>query len=440
MELEIAAGVAILLAMLFLATIDLAFAHISDVGLRRLSAEAEDGKNVSSAQFLREIVENRPRFRFALSSAIQVLLVAFVVVITLLTTRFTQSRTALVLTALGLGIAFTVLFRQIVPRLFVVNEPEKRLLFLLPVVRPLYAIASVVSAPFTPPPKTRGDIHRTEITTSPEASDEDDEDNDEDFQALMDVGEAEGIIEEEERELIESMVEFSDTRAGEIMTPRTEICAIPLNATVREARDLMVDEKYSRLPVYRETIDNVEGMIYVRDLLQAWAEGRENESIQSLLRDPYFVPETKPANELLKSMQSEHVQIAIVIDEYGGVAGIVTVEDILEEIVGEIEDEDIEDEEIIEIIEGEDGYWDVLGSTEIGKIERLFDMEIEDDDFTTIAGLITTDAGYVPKVGETLNFRGLEVQILRADEKKVALVRLRKNEPESIHVSREPTP
>ena len=136
-------------------------------------------------------------------------------------------------------------------------------------------------------------------------------------------------------------------------------------------------------------------------------------------------------------MQSDHVQIAIVIDEYGGVAGIVTVEDILEEIVGEIEDEDIEDEEIIEIIEGEGGYWDVLGSTEIGKIERLFDMEIEDDDFTTIAGLITTDAGYVPKVGETLNFRGLEVKILRADEKKIGLVRLKKHEPEDLTISGE---
>lgn len=440
MELEIAAGIVILLVMLFLATIDLAFAHISDVGLRRLSAEAEaeGGDTNSAAHFLREIVENRPRFRFALSSAIQVLIVAFAVVVTQLTTRFTESRAALVLTALGLGIGFTVLLRQIVPRMFVVGDPEKRLMFLLPVVRPLYRIASTLSAPFTPPPKARGDLHRTEITASPDAGEEDDEDNDEDFQALMDVGEAEGIIEEEERELIESMVEFSDTRAGEIMTPRTEICGIPINATVREARDLMVEEKYSRLPAYRDTIDNVEGMLYVRDLLQAWAEGRENEPIRTLLRDPYFVPETKPANELLKSMQSEHVQIAIVIDEYGGVAGIVTVEDILEEIVGEIEDEDIEDEEIIEIIEGDDGYWDVLGSTEIGKIERLFNMEIEDDDFTTIAGLITTDAGYVPRAGETLHFRGLEVKILRADEKRVGLVRLRKQEPEPAPTSTEP--
>jgi CBS domain containing-hemolysin-like protein len=125
------------------------------------------------------------------------------------------------------------------------------------------------------------------------------------------------------------------------------------------------------------------------------------------------------------------MQIAIVIDEYGGVAGIVTVEDIIEEIVGEIEDEDIEAEEIIEIIEGEGGYFDVLGSTEIGKIERLFDLEIEDDDFTTIAGLVTSEVGYVPKEQEKLTVRGLDIEILRADEKRIHLLRLRRAEEET---------
>ena len=227
------------------------------------------------------------------------------------------------------------------------------------------------------------------------------------------------------------MYEFSETRAAEIMTPRTEICALPITATVKEARDLIIEEKYSRLPVYRDSIDNVEGVIYVRDLLNAWADGNENQTIETLLRPAFFAPETKSAAELLKSMQSNHVQIAIVVDEYGGVAGLVTVEDILEEIVGEIEDEDIEAEEIIEIIEGEDGYLDVLGSTEIGKIERKLEMEIEDEDFTTIAGLVTSETGYIPKTGEKLSFRGIDVEILRADEKRINLLRIRKTENET---------
>ncbi len=224
------------------------------------------------------------------------------------------------------------------------------------------------------------------------------------------------------------MVEFSETRAAEIMTPRTEICALPIKATVREARDLMVEEKYSRLPVYRDSIDNIEGVIYVRDLLQAWSEQKESQPIEPILRPAFFVPETKTASELLKTMQVDHVQIAIVVDEYGGVAGLVTVEDILEEIVGEIEDEDIEEEEIIEIVEGSDGYWEVLGSTEIDKIERLLDLDFSDDDFTTIAGLVTTEEGHVPKVGEKLDIRGLDIEVLEADEKRIGRLRLRKTD------------
>jgi putative hemolysin len=426
MEIEIALAVLILIAMVLLATVDLAFSHLSDVGLRRLASESEDSENQRTARFLREILEFRPRFRLALSATIQILLVASAVIITLIGVRVTTTRTTLVVFSILIGLVITVIFRQVLPRLFVRNDPDKKFLFLLPIVRPLYRFLYTVTKPFSARSRSK-EQQKLEMTIAPESADDRDDDNDEDFQALMEVGEAEGIIEEEERELIESMVEFSDTRTGEIMTPRTEICAVTVGTTARAARDLMTEEKYSRLPVYRETIDNVEGIIYVRDLLQAWADGKEDAPIDGMLRDAYFVPETKTASELLKSMQVNHVQIAIVIDEYGGVAGIVTLEDILEEIVGEIEDEDTEDEEIIEIIEGEDGYWDVLGSTDIDKIERLFDIELEDDEYTTVAGLITSEAGYVPKTGETLTLRGLEACVLKADEKKIGLVRLRRS-------------
>ena len=425
MEIEIFLAVVILFAMIFLATVDLAFSHLSDVGLRRLASESEDSQNEKTALFLREIQEYRPRFRLALSSSIQILLVSFAVLTTLIGMWLDLSQTGLVFFALGIALVATVVFRQVLPRLIIRNNPEKKFLFLLPIVRPLYRFVYAVTSPFSSGPKSKEQL-KLESTVAPDAAEDKDDDNDEDFQALMEVGEAEGIIEEKERELIESMVEFSETRAGEIMTPRTEICAVAVGSSVRQARNLMTEEKYSRLPVYRESIDNVEGVIYVRDLLQAWADGKEDEVIDGMLRDAYFVPETKTASELLKNMQVNHVQIAIVIDEYGGVAGIVTVEDIIEEIVGEIEDEDSEEEEIIEIIEGESGYWDVLGSTDIDKIERLFDVELEDDDYTTVAGMITSEAGYVPKTGDILTLRGLEARILRADEKKVGLVRLRK--------------
>ena len=431
MELEIVVAAIVLLAMVFLATVDMAFSHLSDVGLRRISSDEEFAEKRSVA-FLREILENRQRFRFALSSTIQIILIVFTVLLTdIIISQYAERGIALTL-SLVIGIGATVLLRQILPRILVRKNPERKLIFLLPAIRPIYVVATFFLEPISKRSKARQKIDATE---TPETAEERAEDNAEDFHALMEVGEAEGIIEESDRELIETMVEFSDTRAGEIMTPRTEIVAIAIDSSIKQARDLIVEKKYSRIPVYRDTIDNIEGMIYVRDLLQAWAEGKHDEPVSEVLRDAFFVPETKTAAELLKTMQNNHVQIAVVIDEYGGVAGLITVEDILEEIVGEIEDED-EDEEIVEIIQGADGYWDVIGSTEIDKIERLFDADLEDEDYTTIAGLVTSEAGYVPKIGERLELRGLSVEIIKADEKKLHLIRLRKAED----VIDEPTP
>ena len=428
MELEIASLVLILLVLVFLATIDTAFARLSDVSLRRLATDAEERHKTSSARLLREILEDRPRFRLLLSSAIQILLIGFTVVLTLFVNIFIEEDWKLLAVALVSALALTVLLRQVLPRLLVSTNTENKLLFLLPAVRPLYTFGRVVM-PTSPPLSTKERL-KLETTLAPDVSDERQEEmDDDDFQALMEVGEAEGIIEESEREMIETMVELSDTRAGEIMTPRTDICALPITATIRDARDLINEQKYSRIPVYRESIDNIEGILYVRDLLQSMTFGSEDRPVAEILRDAYFVPETKPANELLKAMQQNHVQIAIVIDEYGGVAGVVTIEDIIEEIVGEIEDEDIEEEEIIEIVEGGDGYYDVLGSTDIDKIERLFDLEFEDEDFTTVAGFVTSEAGYVPHVGEKLSIRGLDVELLRGDDKKLQLLRLRRHEP-----------
>jgi CBS domain containing-hemolysin-like protein len=430
MEIEIAIAVLILIVLTFFATVDMAFVQLSDLGLRRLTSDTVEDVRVNTP-FMREILENRPRFRFALSASIQILLIIFSVLVTFICLRFYPvERVQLLFASLAIGLALSGIFRQFIPRFITLKNPERILLFLLPAIRPIYGLLTFVSDPFG---TLNADKAQVDLSVVPNQIEEieDDDDNNDSIQALIEAGEAEGIIEEEERELIENVVGFGDTLAHEVMTPRTEIRALPLASTVSEARDLIVEEKYSRLPVYREQIDNVEGMIYVRDLLQFWTNGRESETIENLpnlLRPVNFVPETKPISELLKEMQTARVQMAMVIDEYGGVAGLITVEDILEELVGEIEDEDTEQEEIIEIIESSDkSYFDVLGSVEIGKIERLFDMEIEDDDFTTIAGLVISDLGYVPKVGENMHLRGLDVEILQTDDRKINLLRLRKS-------------
>jgi CBS domain containing-hemolysin-like protein len=429
MELEIGITCLLLVALTFLATVDMAFAQLSDVGLRLLISEVEEQTAARSTPFLKEILENRPRFRFTISAAVQIMLVAVSVLITSISLRLftpsaTFSQTRLVLVALVAGLTLAFIFRQLIPRLITLRNPEGILLLSLPLVRPFYRLLSFAADPL----HRLFDRMRRERPQPEKRLDEEEEDNGDDIQALIDVGEEEGILEGEEAERIHSIIEFGDTRVNEVMTPRTEIVALPITATVREARDVMIDSKYSRLPVYREQIDNIEGLIYVRDLLQCWPENREDETIASLLRLVYFVPETKPAADLLEEMQKAHVQMALVIDEYGGIAGLVTVEDILEEIVGEIEDEDIEHEEIVEIVEGRDGYYEVLGSTEIAKIERLFDMEIEDDDFTTIAGLVISESGYVPRAGAHLTLRGLDVEVLDADERRINRLRLRRAE------------
>src|SRR5690242_9514442 len=420
MELEIGLALVLLIVLSLLATVDMAFAQLSDVGLRRLIGENGDKPEPRSRLFLRQALENRPRFSFALSATIQILLVVVAVLITSISLYlFPDPR--LVLVGLFAGLILAGIFRQLIPLFISTRNPEGTLLFLMPVVRPFFPLMAFVADPFQrlfDRSKSRGQV------VEDEAQEEDDDDSG--VQALIDVGAAEGILEEEEGALIHSIIEFGDTRVSEVMTPRPDIVAVPETATVREARDVMLVSKYSRLPVYRDQIDGVYGIIYVRDLLQCWANGREDENIKPLVRNVYFIPETKPVADLLEEMQKAHVQLAMVIDEYGGVCGLVTVEDILEEIVGEIEDEDILGEELEDIIEGPDGSYEVLGSTEIGKIERLFDMEIEDDDFTTIAGLVINESGRVPDVGERLLIRGLEVEVFEADERRLLRLRVRK--------------
>jgi putative hemolysin len=423
MQIEFALTALLLAILSILATVDLALGQLSDVGLRRLIGEAEEREKSRSAGFLKQVLENRPRFSFAISATIQILLVVVAVLVTSISLELFADR-RFVLVGLFTGLLLAGIFRQLIPLLISTRDPEGTLLFLLPIIRPYLPLMVFLADPFH---RLFDRTKRKEQIEEQSAEDED-EDSVDDIQALIEVGEAEGILEEEEGQLIHSILEFGDTRVSEVMTPRPDIVAITVDATVREGRDIMIESKYSRLPVYRDQIDNVEGMIYVRDLMECWPDGKEDESIAPLVRPVYFVPETKPVAELLEEMQKAHAHLAMVIDEYGGVSGLVTVEDILEEIVGEIEDEDIGGEELKEIVEACEGCYEVQGSTEIGKIERLFDMEIEADDFTTIAGLVINESGKVPRPGDHLVFRGLDVQVLEADERRIGRLLLKRAE------------
>lgn len=425
MEIELAVSFLLLLAMTFLATVDMAFGQLSDVGLRRLAGEVEEHPASRTTPFLREILENRARFSFSISATIQILLIAFAVLVTHISVRWVADGNLGILISLAAGLVLAGIFRQFIPRFISLRNPEGKLLFLLPFLRPFYGALVFAAEPWHRPFERLREQEEIQVATA----EEEEGDDADDIQALIDVGEAEGIIEEEERELIHSAFEFGDKTVEEVMTPRTAIVALPHSATVREVRNIMIESRHSRVPVYRDQIDNVEGIIYVRDLLPSLAMGKADSPIAPFIRPVYFVPETKPVAKLLREMQKAHAYLAMVIDEYGGVAGLVTVEDILEEIVGEIEDEDISGDDAEEIVAAGEGVYEVQGGTEIGKVERLFDMEIEADDFTTIAGLVIAEKGSVPRQGERMTLRGIEVEILDADEKRISRLRLRRVEP-----------
>jgi putative hemolysin len=237
------------------------------------------------------------------------------------------------------------------------------------------------------------------------------------------------LIEGEGRKLLQSIVDFGGTLVREVMTPRPDIVAIRDNSTIADLRALFREQEYSRFPVYRENLDNIVGVVFVKDLIQLLDGAITPDApIEGLLRPATFVPETKRVPELLKEFQRKQVQIAIVVDEYGGTAGLVTIEDLLEEIVGEIRDEyDVETEPVVD--EGH-GSFVFSAKVSIDEFRDRLDVEIEDDGFETVGGYLLTRVGRVPAVGETFEIDGLTIEVLEAERRRIHKVRVRKAAPE----------
>ena len=244
----------------------------------------------------------------------------------------------------------------------------------------------------------------------------------EDLQELIQAGEQEGLIEKGEGELLQSVVEFGDKVVREAMTPRPEIAAIEINSSLEDLRKLFREKRQTRYPVYSGQFDHVEGIVSVRDLMELPPEEQTRATLRSLVRPIFFVPETKPVKELLKELQQSTTQMAIVIDEYGSVAGLVTIEDLVEEIVGEIRDE-VEPHER-DITKESPNTYIVAGHTELAHIADQLHVEIERGDYSTVAGFLLAHLGYVPSPGEKVQKNGLTFEVLEANERSVLKVRL----------------
>ena len=261
----------------------------------------------------------------------------------------------------------------------------------------------------------------------PNANEEEEPTPAENIEALISAGTEEGLIEEEDRELIQSVVEFGDKVVREVMTPRPNMVAISAGATLQQLRQMVINEQYSRFPVYEQNIDNVIGFVHVRDMFEQEESQRENRTVRELVRPILFVPETKPVSDLMRQMQQENTHMVIVVDEYGNTAGLATLEDLLEVIIGEIRDEHEPDSDVKE--DGQGGYI-VSGNFDLDRVGDLFDSfhREEEIESTTVGGLVSEWLGRVPKSGEVVERDGIRIEVLASDELRVEQVRLSKSQ------------
>ena len=244
----------------------------------------------------------------------------------------------------------------------------------------------------------------------------------EEIMTMVDAGQEVGLIEADEKEMIYSVFALGDTLAREVMVPRIDVVALDVQVSLDEALDVIIGAGLSRIPVYEDTVDNVIGGLYAKDLLQVWRENREVVSLRDVLRSPYFVPESKPLDELLQDMQLHKVHMAIVVDEYGGTAGVVTIEDVVEELVGEIQDEYDSEEPFVEQTSDQEFIFNAR--VDLDDVNRLMGTAFHTDLYDTLGGFIYSQLGKVPAAGETIHFDGLIIQVLSVTGRRIRKVRV----------------
>ena len=289
--------------------------------------------------------------------------------------------------------------------------------FFLPVLGPLLVLSSPLT--FVSRRLQEREDEDKEETDEPREATEDA------IETFLDEAQEEGIIEKEEESLLRGVVEFGSTLVREIMTPRVKMVCIRKDATIERLRELIRKEQYSRIPVYKDRIDNIEGIVIAKDLLEYADSAQKNLPIEGLIRPVIFIPESMEVSALLKEFKRVQVKLAIVVDEHGGVSGLVTMEDLVEEIVGEILDEyDLEEPRIIE--NGPQDFT-VSGEVEVEELEDRFDRDLAEDDFLTAGGLVTHQLGRLPRKGETVFHKGLGFEVLDVDPKRVKKLRVREH-------------
>jgi len=323
---------------------------------------------------------------------------------------------------LGL-LLIVIIFNRFLPFVFFMRTKGQWLARWVPVLRFLIYLA-------VPATLVLGFLRSVTALTK-EHSEEQPETQAEAVDALIEAGQEEGILDESNRDLIQSAVEFGEKTVREAMKPRPDIVAVPTNTTVEQFVDLLREKPYSRVPVFEGTIHNIKGIVYAQDVLQVPDTEARARTLDTLMRkDVYFVPESKRGSDLLREMQKNNIRMAIVVDEYGGVAGLVTIEDLVEEIVGEIGDE----HEKTEVTRESDHSYVVAGNMDVDRLDELFGMRPAGKESATVAGLVSELAGRIPQKGEVIEEDGLRFEVLESTERRVKRVRISVVEPKQMRL------
>lgn len=409
----------IIICILFIALLsssEVAFISLNRVRLRHL---IEKGNH--NAEIAQKIRNEHDRFFSAVILSGNLFTVLATSVGTAVSISYLGKDVGIVIATIAMTL-LTVVFGELAPKTFAVSHAEKIALALArPVEIYIKAISPLVFL-FNGLSNFIIRVLGGEVRSAPQLLTEDE------MKAMIRMGEEDGTIEKEEKEMLHNIFEFGDKKVTEAMVPRTEIVAISEDATVADVLSLVSEKGYSRYPVIKETVDNITGVIYIKDIVRKMAveEVPPSTVVKHFVRDAYYIPESKMVTALLDDMQKDKFQIAIVVDEHGGTAGLITLEDIMEEIVGALQDEfeAIEAEKEVEVVD--ESTFMVSGTTGIDEINELVGVELDEEEFHTIGGFIFGLFGHLPKVGEKLRYHELKFLILEMEGKKIEKIKITK--------------
>lgn len=377
-------------------------------------------QGVGGAKALETLLAHPGRLLSSIILIDNIVNIAAVSIATLLTATFLNVSGLVILVSTGAMLFVILIFGEIVPRTFGVRHAEflslKTAAFLdilstilSPVIGMFTAIANVFIRIFGGKP----------IKELPVAAEEE-------IISITGVGEEEGVIEEEEKELIHSIFEFGDTVVREVMVPRMDMVTVSVDAPIEEVLSLIIREGHSRIPVYEDTVDNIIGIVYAKDILIQMSKGNIDMLLRRLMRPAYYVPESKKVDELLRELQKKRLHMAIVVDEYGGTAGLITIEDLLEEIVGEIFDEYDLEETLIEFIDERTIRMDAR--VNIDEANELLNTNLSSDDIDTIGGFVYSLFGRIPKPGEEVRFEDLTLKVEKVIGRRISKILITREE------------